>query len=215
MRWVENAAELTNVARFMAGLAKAGEPVAIDFETSGEFVAGGVRPRLVQLYAGADEVIVADLDRTGFAPIACLASVGCIAYGAGFEARVFVTHGLEPDLNDAALAAGLRLDRDDFRSDLATTWSRIRELPVPRNKKAMQRSDWSGRPTPEQVAYAAADALMVYQVWMRCPNEVRSRALPCRQGGDPRRRRHGDGRPGLRRRRAQPDHRRVDPAGRA
>jgi DNA polymerase I-like protein with 3'-5' exonuclease and polymerase domains len=130
---------------------------------------------LVQLFAGGDEVAVADLELVGFAPIACLADVGCVAYGAGFEARVFMGQQLEPKLNDAALAAGLRLDRDAFQRDLATTWRRIKGKPTPINKKAMQRSDFSGELTPEQVAYAASDAIMAFQVWEACRAEARSR----------------------------------------
>ena len=149
--------------------------MAIDFETTGDFVAGGIRPRLVQLFAGGDEVAVADLELIGFAPIACLADVGCVAYGAGFEARVFMGQKLEPRLNDAALAAGLRLDRDAFQRDLATTWRRIKGKPTPTNKKAMQRSDFSGELTPEQIAYAASDAIMAFQVWEACRTEARSR----------------------------------------
>jgi len=151
IRMVNDAAMLTELAQELAAVARAGEPVALDFETVGGLTAGAIRPRLVQLYAGADEVAVADLDITGFAPIACLTDVGCIAYGAGFEARVFLAHGLEPQLNDAALAAGLRLDRDDFQRDLATTWQRIFKRPAPTNKKAMQTSDFAGDLTAEQV----------------------------------------------------------------
>ena len=169
----------------------------------GDFVAGGIRPRLVQLFAGGDEVAVADLELTGFAPIACLADVGCVAYGAGFEARVFMGQGLEPRLNDAALAAGLRLDRDAFQRDLATTWRRIKRKPTPTNKKAMQRSDFSGELTPEQIAYAG----------VRCDHglpgvgSVSGRgavpALRDRQGRDPGRGIDGDGRSGIRPRRAR------------
>src|SRR6478752_1445844 len=109
VRWIDSAQELADLAHELADLARRGEPVALDFETTGDFVAGGIRPRLVQLFAGGDEVAVADLELVGFAPIACLADVGCVAYGAGFEARVFMGQQLEPKLNDAALAAGLRL----------------------------------------------------------------------------------------------------------
>ena len=103
IRMVKDAATLAELAQELAAVARAGEPVALDFETVGGLTAGAIRPRLVQLFAGADEVAVADLDVTGFAPIACLADVGCIAYGAGFEARVFMGQKLEPRLNDAAL----------------------------------------------------------------------------------------------------------------
>jgi DNA polymerase I-like protein with 3'-5' exonuclease and polymerase domains len=172
---IDDARELADLARELADLARRGEMVALDFETTGDFVAGGIRPRLVQLFAGADEVAVGDLELVGFAPIACLADVGCVAYGASFEARVFMGHKLEPRLNDAALAAGLRLDRDAFQQDLATTWRRIKGKPTPTNKKAMQRSDFSGDLTPEQIAYAASDAVMAFQVWAACQTEARSR----------------------------------------
>ena len=174
VKWINSAQELADLAQELADLARRGETVALDFETTGDFVAGGIRPRLVQLFAGGDEVAVADLELTGFAPIACLADVGCVAYGAGFEARVFMGQKLEPRLNDAALAAGLRLDRDAFQRDLATTWRRIKGKPTPTNKKAMQRSDFSGELTPEQIAYAASDAIMAFQVWEACRTEARS-----------------------------------------
>ena len=103
IRMVNDAAMLAELAQELAAVARAGEPVALDFETIRRSAAGAIRPRLIQLFAGADEAAVADLDLTGFAPIACLADVGCIAYGAGFEARVFLAHGLEPQLNDAEL----------------------------------------------------------------------------------------------------------------
>ena len=175
VKWIDNAQELADLAQELAELARQGETVALDFETTGDFVAGGIRPRLVQLFAGGDEVAVADLELIGFAPIACLADVGCVAYGAGFEARVFMGQKLEPKLNDAALAAGLRLDRDAFQRDLATTWRRIKGKPTPTNKKTMQRSDFSGELTPEQIAYAASDAIMAFQVWEACQTEARSR----------------------------------------
>ena len=175
VKWIDSAQELADLAHELAELARRGETVALDFETTGDFVAGGIRPRLVQLFAGGDEVAVADLELIGFAPIACLADVGCVAYGAGFEARVFMGQKLEPRLNDAALAAGLRLDRDAFQRDLATTWRRIKGKPTPTNKKTMQRSDFSGELTPEQIAYAASDAIMAFQVWEACQTEARSR----------------------------------------
>jgi DNA polymerase I-like protein with 3'-5' exonuclease and polymerase domains len=174
VKWIDDAQQLADLAQELADLARQGEPVALDFETTGDFVAGGIRPRLVQLFAGGDEVAVADLELIGFAPIACLADVGCVAYGATFEARVFMGQKLEPKLNDAALAAGLRLDRDAFQRDLATTWRRIKGKPTPTNKKVMQRSDFSGELTPEQIAYAASDAIMAFQVWEACQTEARS-----------------------------------------
>ena len=73
------------------------------------------------------------------------------------------------------LAAGLRLDRDAFQRDLATTWRHIKRKPTPTNKKAMQRSDFSGELTAEQLAYAGADAVMAFQVWEACRAEARSR----------------------------------------
>ena len=79
VKWIDNAQELADLAQELAELARQGETVAIDFETTGDFVAGGIRPRLVQLFAGGDEVAVADLELIGFAPIACLADVGCVA----------------------------------------------------------------------------------------------------------------------------------------
>jgi DNA polymerase I-like protein with 3'-5' exonuclease and polymerase domains len=158
LKWIDDAQELADLAHELADLARHGETVAIDFETTGDFVAGGIRPRLVQLFAGGDEVAVADLEL------------------AGFEARVFMGQKLEPKLNDAALAAGLRLDRDAFQRDLATTWHRIKGKPTPTNKKAMQRSDFSGALTPEQIAYAASDAIMAFEVWEACRKEARSRA---------------------------------------
>jgi hypothetical protein len=39
----------------------------------------------------------------------------------------------------------------------------------------MQRSDFSGELTPEQIAYAASDAIMAFQVWEACRKETRSR----------------------------------------
>jgi DNA polymerase I-like protein with 3'-5' exonuclease and polymerase domains len=174
VKWIDSAQELADLAQELAEIARRGETVALDFETTGDFVAGGIRPRLVQLFAGGDEVAVADLELIEFASIACLADVGCVAYGAGFEARVFMGQKLEPRLNDAALAAGLRLDRDAFQRDLATTWRRIKGKPTPTNKKTMQRSDFSGDLTPEQVAYAASDAIMAFQVWEACQTEARS-----------------------------------------
>ena len=175
VKWIDSAQELGDLAQELAEIAGQGSTVALDFETTGDFVAGGIRPRLVQLLAGGDEVAVADLELTGFPPIACLADAGCVAYGASFEARVFMGQGHQPWLNDAALAAGLRLDRDGFQRDLATTWRRIKRRPTPTNKKAMQRSDFSGELTPEQVAYAASDAIMAFQVWEACQKEARSR----------------------------------------
>src|SRR5262245_53290023 len=90
VKWIDDAREVADLAQELAELARRGETVALDFETTGDFVAGGIRPRLVQLFAGGDEVAVADLELVGLAPIACLADVGCVAYGAGFEARGFM-----------------------------------------------------------------------------------------------------------------------------
>ena len=202
VKWIDDAQELAELAQELAELARQGETVAIDFETTGDFVAGGIRPRLVQLFAGGDEVAVADLELTGFAPIACLADVGCVAYGAGFEARVFMGQELEPRLNDAALAAGLRLDRDAFQRDLATTWRRIKRKPTPTNKKAMQRSDFSGELTPEQIAYAALGCDHGLPGVGGVSDRGAVPALRDRQGRDPGRGIDGDGRPGIRPRRA-------------
>jgi DNA polymerase I-like protein with 3'-5' exonuclease and polymerase domains len=154
-------------------------PVAIDIETAAADRAGATgldpdaRPRLVQLYAGGDEVLVVDLDATGVDVLELLGHRRCIAYGATFEARVLVRHGVEPDLDDAAIAAGLRLDRDEWRNDLASVASRVTNLSVPdkKAKAAMQRSDWRGELHLEQIAYAAADAVMTLEVWNATAHE--------------------------------------------
>ena len=148
-------------------------PVAIDIETAAADRVGATgldrdaRPRLVQLYAGGDEALVVDLDATGLDVLELLGRRRCIAYVATFEARIFIHHGVEPDLDDAAIAAGLRLDRDEWRDDLASVASRVTNLAVPdkKSKAAMQRSDWRGELHVEQVAYAAADAVMTLAVW--------------------------------------------------
>ena len=140
----------------------------------GRLRGGGIRPRLVQLFAGGDEVAVADLELIGFAPIACLADVGCVAYGAGFEARVFMGQKLDPGstMRPWRPASGSIVMRSSETSPLPGAASRASRRRPTRKRCSARTSAASSR---RQIAYAASDAIMAFQVWEACRAEARSR----------------------------------------
>jgi DNA polymerase I-like protein with 3'-5' exonuclease and polymerase domains len=191
-RWLfEQAVEVEYIAnpiRARRVIASAGAhrgPLAFDIETAASGGGAAVDPlagayiRLAQLFGGGRTVYVLDVVRIGGAAIlAPLAGRRLVTFGATFEAKFLLAAGFSfPFLDDAQLAAGLRLDRDHFgRGDLVSVVRRVcpgLKVPLSRDKRAMQQSDFS-RPalSEEQIAYAAADAVMTLALWEVCQSEI-------------------------------------------
>jgi DNA polymerase-1 len=131
------------------------------------------RVRLVQLYGGGRRCLVLDTDRV---PLEVLAPVlrrrTLVFHNATFELRFFAAAGLEVrHFEDTMQATGLLLGvRRRSLDDAALTYLGI-ELP-----KGLQRSDWSAPElSPGQYAYAALDAIVTLQAWVKLRVELLSK----------------------------------------
>ena len=156
--------------------------VAFDIETAADSGGSALDPwsgyiRLAQFYGGGPVAYVFDIAALGGPEVLRpLADRRLVTFAGVFEAKFLKAAGLAfPLLDDAALAAGLRTDRDRHgRGDLATLTKLCTALmpPLSADKKRMQVSDFGAELTPEQLAYAAADVVMTRALWDSVYSEV-------------------------------------------
>jgi DNA polymerase-1 len=126
--------------------------------------------RLVQLYGGGKRCLVLD---TRVVPISILAGVlsrrVMVIHNASFELRFLAEAGLTvPRFEDSMQAGGLLLGT--HRRSLDEVADAYLGVTLP---KGLQRSDWSApRLSPGQIAYAALDAIVAFQLWLRLRLEL-------------------------------------------
>jgi DNA polymerase-1 len=135
------------------------------------------RIRLVQLYGGGRRCLVLDTNQVPLEALApALRRRTLVFHNAGYELRFFAAAGIDvPHFEDTMQAAGLLLGAH-HRSldDAALTYLGI-ELP-----KGLQRSDWSAPElSPGQAAYAALDAVVTFQLWLKLRVELLSKNRGC------------------------------------
>src|SRR3954470_6428611 len=122
------------------------------------------RIRLFQAYAGGSRVYVLDLDRVGLAAVDHLIghAPALAAFNATFELKFLSLAGIEPAcrVHDVMTACWLT---HGCRPSLQEAASLYFDLELP---KALGASDWSvAALTPEQIDYAALDAVLALQLW--------------------------------------------------
>src|SRR3954451_10780997 len=122
------------------------------------------RIRLFQAYAGGSRVYVLDLDRVGLAAVEHLLgrAPALAAFNATFELKFLSLAGLEPAcrVHDVMTACWLT---HGCRPSLQEAAGLCFDLELP---KALGASDWSvAALTPEQIDYAALDAVLAMQLW--------------------------------------------------
>ena len=117
------------------------------------------RIRLVQLCAGRELVVVIDLDRVDRAILKRLNGVDIVAHNAAFDLAFLEEAGVKPGRIDCTmqgsrLAFGVMSLEDAARESLGVNLD-----------KTEQTSDWNAPElTPEQLAYAATDALVCWRL---------------------------------------------------
>ena len=149
--------------------------VAFDLETAAGPGGSGLDPwigypRLAQFYSDGPTVYVLDLKALGGVGILQrLEQHPLVTFAGVFECKWLLAAGLEfPNLDDAALAAGLHLHRDRARrADLVTLSTALR--PDPHRQRRTKRCScrFFGEITTEQLAYAF-DVVITYACGARC-----------------------------------------------
>jgi DNA polymerase-1 len=133
--------------------------------------------RLAQLYGGGETCLVLD---TRLLPLTILAPVlgrrRCLIHGAAFELRFLQHAGIavprfECSMQAVALLSGVH------RRSLEATARQYLDIELP---KSLQLSDWGADVlSPGQLAYAAADAIIPFQLW---PHLLRALVKAARAG---------------------------------
>jgi DNA polymerase I-like protein with 3'-5' exonuclease and polymerase domains len=126
--------------------------------------------RLVQAYAGGEQVYVFDMRAIAWADIAPLFARPAAIFNAVFELkRLICEAGIEPTgrIYDVMTAVWLS---DGKRPSLAEAVATNYKIVLP---KELGVSDWAANAlTPEQIEYAALDAVLCCQLWHTQQHEV-------------------------------------------
>jgi len=181
VRHITNAGEAGPI---LANLAAAGGRLGLDIETAPlpEYAAdkkAGLDPyrssiRLVQIYAGGGTVFVFDAWRVGIERFRdVLAACPVIAHNAVFELKHLMRAGLEPSRVECTMlmanALGERLP------SLADLVARRLDWDMP---KDLQVSDWAASElSPDQIDYAALDAVAAFRLFDIQNQEIEERGL--------------------------------------
>jgi DNA polymerase I-like protein with 3'-5' exonuclease and polymerase domains len=138
------------------------------------------RIRLLQLYGGAERCLVLDTSKVPIDAVAkAFRSCTLLIHNAGFELRFLAEAGIELSrFEDTMQGGGLLLGV--HRRSLEDTASAYLGIEVP---KALQRSDWSAPILSEgqialsegQIAYAAFDAVLAFQLWRKMRLELHAK----------------------------------------
>jgi DNA polymerase I-like protein with 3'-5' exonuclease and polymerase domains len=131
------------------------------------------RIRLLQLYGGGERCLVLDTSQVPIDAIAeAFRSCTLAIHNAGFELRFLAEAGIELScFEDTMQAAGLLLGV--HRRSLEDAASAYLGIEVP---KALQRSDWGAPLLSEgQIAYAALDAVLAFQLWRKMRLELHAK----------------------------------------
>jgi DNA polymerase-1 len=131
------------------------------------------RIRLLQLYGGGERCLVLDTSQVPIDAVAeAFRSCTLVIHNAGFELRFLTEAGIELSrFEDTMQAAGLLLGV--HRRSLEDAASAYLGIEVP---KALQRSDWGAPVLSEgQIAYAALDAVLAFQLWRKMRLELHAK----------------------------------------
>jgi DNA polymerase I len=119
------------------------------------------RIRLLQVYAGADRVLVVDLDKTGAGVLDLLDGVNVIAHNVSFELSFLEAAGVAPGELHCTLQA-TRLMLGEYSTSLAAGAAAFLHLDL---DKTPQVSDWNApHLTRQQIDYAAIDAVVAWRI---------------------------------------------------
>ena len=172
VRFVRDAAAAERAVEQMIGTSD--EPIGIDLETAplpahradGK---AGLDPhrayiRTIQLYGGGSAVYVFDMATIAtIEPFAPVWNRRLVAHNAVFETVHLLKAGVRPDRIDCTLVAMNALENRNV--SLAEAAEDVLGRTI---SKTEQKSDWSANElSPAQIAYAALDAVVAYQLWDR------------------------------------------------
>jgi DNA polymerase-1 len=136
------------------------------------------RIRLLQLYAGGNEVFVFDLFPVSAAVLKPLVANQCVAHNAVFDLQHLMHAGLEPVQLDCTMLQSNALT--GRRPSLAALTESELDWKI---SKEQQVSDWSAPVlSGEQIEYAALDAVLVHRLFPLLDRKIRRKGrLSCYQ----------------------------------
>jgi DNA (cytosine-5)-methyltransferase 1 len=119
------------------------------------------RIRLLQVYAGGKDVLVIDLDKTGAGVLELLDGAYVIAHNVAFDLAFFEAAGVALGGMQCTMQA-VRLSLGEHATSLAAAARAYLNVDL---DKSQQVSDWTApNLTPEQIDYAAVDAIVVWRI---------------------------------------------------
>ncbi len=172
-------ADIREAHELIQSLAEQSGHIGLDIETAKleQYVGhsqAGLNPHLskirtVQLYAGGADALVLDLFTVPTAVLRPLLGRQLVAHNAVFELQHLFNVGLEPtNVHCTMLQANALTGKRPSLANLVSTefgWEISKEQQV---------SDWNAPSlSPEQIAYAALDAVLVYKLYPRLEHEIR------------------------------------------
>ena len=117
--------------------------------------------RLLQVYAGANSVLVIDLDKTGAGVLELLDGVNVIAHNVAFDLAFLEAAGVALGGMQCTMQA-VRLSLGEHTTSLAAAARAYLNVDL---DKSQQISDWNAPDlTPEQIDYAAIDAVVAWRI---------------------------------------------------
>jgi DNA polymerase-1 len=177
--------DIPTAAEAVAQLRAAGTALGLDVETAplpafaGDKSAGldphRSRVRLVQAFGGSGPCFVFDMDRLPWEVLAPLWDSPLVAHNAVFDLKHLIKAGARPARIDCAMLQANALTSNCWGLGLADL---VDQRFGWRINKELQVSDWSASDlSPDQLAYAALDAVLVRRLFDLQTIELKNRGL--------------------------------------
>ncbi|MFT5318104.1 MAG: DNA polymerase-1 [Chlamydiales bacterium] len=157
--------------------------LSLDIETYPKLGGSGLDPftseiRLIQIYVGGESVYVFDLHNISLESFpASLWKRPIVCHNALFELKHLLHRGIELDQVGCTMIMGYLLQGYSRGGNLSLKGLAKEHLGIEISKEE-QRSDWSQKTlSQKQIDYAAADAVITHQLFLKLRQEVCNRGL--------------------------------------